>query len=367
MRVLLVSAPLIGHVFPLVPLARALMAAGHEVCVATGADGMAVAKAGVPTEDIAPGFTMGRIALPVLLRHPLIARSELRGRAGTRGVALLFGKVNDRIADSVVALASRFRPDLVLYEPLAVAGALAAARLGVPAVLHENSLYDGPTLVRVTSARLGAALRRHGVAELPADAATIVIAPPSVVPGRAGWPMRPVPYAAGTLDLPAPARPRVVVNRSTVGAPGGGLMPRVAKVAASVDAEFVFLNPDRATRIPANGRAVDWAPMPALLDTSAAVIHHGGAGTAIAALCAGVPQLVVNGAGDRRHNASLIATRGAGLATEEADITPDLITHLLSNRALKTTAEQVRAEVAAMPDPGSLVPRLERLAVDPPR
>jgi UDP:flavonoid glycosyltransferase YjiC (YdhE family) len=52
-----------------------------------------------------------------------------------------------------------------------------------------------------------------------------------------------------------------------------------------------------------------------LLETSAAVVHHGGAGTAIAALCAGVPQLVVNGTGDRCHNASLIAAVPAWLST----------------------------------------------------
>lgn len=361
MRVLLVSAPLIGHIFPLVPLGRALVAAGHEVCVATGGDGMAVTKAGLAAVDTAPNLSMGRVALPIALRHPLIARAEMRGRAGTRGVALLFAAVNDRIADAVVAAAVRFRPDLVVYEPLAVAGALAAAKLGVPAVLHENMLFDGPTLVRVTSSRLGKALRRHGIPALPADAATISIAPPSVLPNRPGRPMRPEPYATGDLDLPATARPRVVVTRSTVGASGGGLMPLVARVAAGIDAEFVFLNPDRKTRIPANGRAVAWAPMPALLATSAAVIHHGGAGTAIAALCAGVPQLVVNGTGDRRHNASLIAARGAGLAVDEPEINADLIRRVLQDPALLAAARDVRAEVAAMPPPSTLVPVLESL------
>jgi UDP:flavonoid glycosyltransferase YjiC (YdhE family) len=276
-------------------------------------------------------------------------------------VSLLFAAVNDRIADNVVAHALNWKPDLVLYEPLAVAGALAAAKLGVPAVLHENMLYDGPTLVRVTSSRFGAALQRHGVAELPADAATISIAPPTVLPGRVGWPMRPVPYATGALDLPAPLRPRVVVNRSTVAASGGKLMPIVARVAGSIDAEFVFVNPDKATRLPANGRAVDWAPMPSLLETSAAVIHHGGAGTAIAALCAGVPQLVVNGTGDRRHNAGLIAARGAGLASDESDISADLIMRVLTDSALAAAARDVRIEIESMPAPETLVPKLESL------
>ncbi|WP_309114588.1 hypothetical protein [Saccharothrix sp.] len=38
MKVLFVSAPLVGHVFPMIPLAKALRAAGHEVVLATGAD-----------------------------------------------------------------------------------------------------------------------------------------------------------------------------------------------------------------------------------------------------------------------------------------------------------------------------------------
>ncbi|MBM0259845.1 hypothetical protein JNW89_27280, partial [Micromonospora sp. 4G55] len=39
--------------------------------------------------DVAPGFDLGRIALPIMLRHPLIARRELAGTAGTRGAPAL--------------------------------------------------------------------------------------------------------------------------------------------------------------------------------------------------------------------------------------------------------------------------------------
>ena len=57
--------------------------------------------------------------------------TELLARTAS-GAALLFGQVNDELADGLVALAESWRPDLVLYEPFAVAGALAAARLDVP-------------------------------------------------------------------------------------------------------------------------------------------------------------------------------------------------------------------------------------------
>lgn len=370
-RVLVVSAPLLGHVFPLVPLARALSAAGHEVRVATAGDGLAVRTSGLPVEDVAPDFDFGRIARRTMLRHPLIARAELAGTAGTRGVALLFGTVNDQLADGVVELARRWRPDLVVHEPLAVAGALAAAVVGVPAVLHENSLFDGPTLIEATEARLGAARRRHGVDVLPQPAAAISIAPPSVLGGRAGWPMRAEPYSGEGAPpewLCRPGeRPRIAVSRSTVAGPGGGrLMPAVVAAAGTVDAEFVLIRPDRRTAampLPANVRTVDWVPLPAVLAHCAGVVHHGGAGTALAALHAGVPQLVVTGPGDRRHNAGVIARRGAGLAGSEREIDTASLRRLIEDAELARNAAEVRAEMLAMSTPPELVGRLVALAL----
>ncbi|MFC4020040.1 nucleotide disphospho-sugar-binding domain-containing protein [Micromonospora sp. GCM10011542] len=367
MRVLVVSAPLVGHVFPLVPLAVALRDAGHEVLLATGGGGLAAERAGLPVRDVAPGFDFGRIALRVLPRHPLIARAELRGTAGTRGAGLLFGALNDQLTDPVVALATEWRPDLVLHEPFAVAGAVAAARLGVPAVRQENSLFDGRYLVRATTERLRAALRRHGLTELPPPAAALAVAPPSVT-GQDGWPMRYDSYVGGG-DLPdwlrePGTRPRILVSRSTLTGPGDrGPMPAVVAAAARVDAEFVLVRPDpRSIRtLPDNVRVVDWIPLDAALSASAALVHHGGAGSVFGAFAAGLPQLATVGPGDRRHNAELVARRGAGLALLPRDITAQTLTRLLTDDALRTAAGEVSREIAAMPAPAELVPRLAAL------
>ncbi|WP_121398752.1 nucleotide disphospho-sugar-binding domain-containing protein [Micromonospora sp. M71_S20] len=367
MRVLVVSAPLIGHVAPLLPLAGALRDAGHEVLVATAADGLRAARPGVPTRDVAPAFDFGRIARRVLLRHPLIARAELAGTGGTRGAGLLFGAVNDQLADGVVAVAREWKPDLVIHEPFAVAGALAAATLGVPAVRLENALFDGRELARATLARLGPALRRHGLTALPPPAAAIAVAPPSVL-RQDGWPMRYATEAGGELPdwLREPGeRPRVLVSRSTLVGPGSaGPMPAVVAVADRVDAEFVLVRPEaRLARraLPGNVRTVDWIPIPAALPASAALVHHGGAGSVLSALIAGVPQLATVGAGDRRHNAGLVAARGVGIAVRTRDITADSLTRLVTDTALRDAARQVSAEIAAMPGPSELVRRLESL------
>lgn len=370
MRVLFGSAPLLGHVLPMVPLAEALRDAGHEVLIATGADALAVRRTGLPVEDVTPGFRFERIAKRTILRHPGLAVAELTGRAGTRVVGLLFGAVNDQLTDGLVALADRWRPDLVVHEPLAVAGAFAAVRRGVPAVLHENSLYDGPALVAATMTRLDRARRRAGIGDLPPSALTLTIAPPSVVGVRDGEPMRGVP-ARGFGELPdwlaAPGdRPRILVSRSTVAGPGGGsLMTAVVRAASPLDVEVVLVRPDRRVlrqgRLPANVRTVDWIPVNAALPYCAGVVHHGGAGSVLGALAAGVPQLVVPGPGDRRHNADLVAARGAGLALPERAITPAALDRLLADRSLVTAAGEVRREMATMPTPADLVPRLEAL------
>jgi len=370
-RVLIASAPMLGHVFPMIPMARALREAGHEVLLATAGDALAARDAGLPIEDVAPTFHFGRIARRTMSRHPLIAASELAGQAGTRGVGLIFAAVNEQMADGVVATAQRWAPELVVYEPLAAAGALAAARLGVPAVLHENSLFDGPELVRVTLARLTEALHRHGVHALPPTAATVSIAPPSVVGLRSGWPMRCISYSGNGavpdwLGRPS-ERPRILVSRSTVAGPGGNrFMTAVVAAASSVDAEFVLVRPDRRVLrrepLPDNVRTVGWVPLTAALATSAAIVHHGGAGTVLAALNAGVPQLVVPGPGDRTYNARLIAARGVGLASATKGISATNLTQLIRDPALRSAAEEVQREMAAMPMPEDIVPRLVGLA-----
>jgi UDP:flavonoid glycosyltransferase YjiC (YdhE family) len=372
MRVLVVSGPTLGHVFPMVPLQRALRAAGHDVLVGTAGDAMGVRQAGLSIEDVAPTFHFGRVARRMMMGHPLTARAELAGVGGTRGVSLLFGAVNEQMAAGVVALADRWKPDLVVYEPLAVAGALAAARCGVRAVLHENSLFDGPLLVQATAERMANVLRSHGMTGQPPMDAIVTVAPPSLVGARRGWPMRYVPYS-GEGVLPdwlrrPPVRPRIAVSRSTVAGPGGGdIMSAVVAAAPNVDAEFVLVRPDRKVlrrkALPENIRTVAWIPLNSALLACAGIVHHGGAGGVLGALAAGVPQLVVPGPGDRRHNARLVAARGAGLAVAAKAITATELIRLITDTALASAAGEVRQEMAAMPGPVELVARLEALKV----
>ncbi|MBE9375459.1 glycosyltransferase [Saccharopolyspora sp. HNM0983] len=370
MRIFVASAPLLGHVFPMIPLARALRDAGHEVLVATAGHGLAARRHDLPVEDIAPNLRFGRIAGRVLLGHPLIARAELAGEGGLRGLSRIFAAVNDEMADGAVALADRYEPDLVVHEPLAVFGALAAARRGAPAVVHENSLFDPAELTRSTAARLGKTFQRHGVPSLPASAGSMTISPTSVVGPRSGMPMRYEPVSVpgeipDWLREPPRSCPRILVSRSTVDGPWESPMVAAVTAAPEVDAEFVLVRPDDSIigrELADNVRTVDWIPINDVLPTCAGIVHHGGAGSIFGALAGGTPQLMTPGAGDRKHNAQLVARRGAGLAVSARDIVAAHLKKLVEDPALTAQAHEVRTEMAAMPAPEELVPRLEKLA-----
>jgi UDP:flavonoid glycosyltransferase YjiC (YdhE family) len=375
-RVLLVAAPLVGHVLPLVPLARALEAAGHEVRLASAGDGAAAGRDhGLPTTDVALGLTVGPVFVRALARHPRLVAREARGGTGTDVVGLLFAAVGERMAAGTVALADDWAPDLVVQEPLAVAGSLAAARRGVPVVLLEGNLFDAGDLLAATSARFDTRrLRRHGVGELPPPAAVLLTAPPSLVGRRRGLPLRFVPVGDGAApdDLARRGdRPRIIVSRSTVKDPRPDrLMRQVVAATTGLDVDVVLARPDRAVArrpLPANVRTTGWLPFPSVFPVSAGVVHHGGAGTVMTALAAGTPQLVVPGAGDRRVNAELVAARGAGLAVPGDRITGEALLRLAHDERLREAAAEVAAEIAAMPPPSALVPRLEDVAAGAPR
>jgi UDP:flavonoid glycosyltransferase YjiC (YdhE family) len=362
---------MVGHTLPLVPLAHAFRSAGHDVVLASAADGVAAGRsAGLDARDVAPGFNLRSTFTPAALRHPIMTAKEVSGRAGTKLVGHLFAAVFAKMADGVVALADEWRPDLVVHEPLAATGSLAAARRRIPVVTVDASLFDAEELRGVTLANVGATARRFGVAEFPPIAEQLVTGPPSVVGSHRGRPMRYIPVAG---DRPAPAeltrpggRPRIVVTRSTVDDPRpDALMSSVVTAADGADVEVVLVRPDpRVTRrpLPPNVRTADWLPFPAVFPAASAVVHHGGAGTLLTALAAGIPQLIAPGAGDRTVHAELVAGRGAGLAVPAKRITTGDLQRLVSEAGLARTAREVADEIAGMPAPDELVEPLAALA-----
>ncbi len=375
--------PGIGHVFPVVPLAWALRAAGHEVLVATAADGVAaVVRAGLPVVDTAPGLDVKAVfgagqdtgrALAAQLRE----HGEEFVRSGGRTpdfVLGLYARISDRMAGETVRLARYWRPDVVVHTADQGAGLLAACATGVPSVEHginfvrEDALPERflPFLAE-TAARLGVPDR------LPERAALHVVPAEFLVGDGEGWPLRYVPYNAGGV-LPdwlcRPAeRPRVLVTLGTV-LPSlgglGGVAPLLAAT-AELDAEVLLafgdgVDADALGPLPANTRLTGWVPLAALLASCSAIVHHGGSGTTLTALAAGVPQLVLPQAADQFVNAEVVAAHGLGVRRDPSEVDTATIRSLVADGELRVAARAAVARIRAQPAPAAVVPRLEALA-----
>ncbi|WP_405362862.1 glycosyltransferase [Kitasatospora sp. NBC_00085] len=371
MRVLFAGAPGVGHLFPLVPLARAMRDLGHVVAVASMDGGEPVAACGLPYLPLAPGVDWRKeIREAGRTRRPDLMRRVVETDAADREAFVpLAAHVNSAVADATVELAARWRPDLVVYEYLFPVALLAATSLGVPAVQHDLGFVRTPRLRALMLAEMAETFARHGIDRLPEPVDTVDLAPPSMVRGeRYGCSMRPVAYnGEGALPEPlaAPARrPRVAVTLGTVPPRTDGLtrIERVIAAAADVHADFVLatgeLDLSTLGTLPDNVRSYGWVPWRALLGTCAAAIHHGGSGTALAALDAGVPQLALPDGSDRFVNADAVRERGAGLSAGAEEIGPALLDRLLADDALARAAHEVSAEISAMPGPTALAARL---------
>jgi UDP:flavonoid glycosyltransferase YjiC (YdhE family) len=117
---------------------------------------------------------------------------------------------------------------------------------------------------------------------------------------------------------------------------------------------------------PPNARVERWWPQADVMPAAAAMVGHGGFGTTMAALVAGVPQVVMPlFAFDQFVNADRVVAVGAGLqllgGADAVQELPAALSRLLADPAFGAGARAVAAEIADLPDVAGCVPVLEEL------
>jgi UDP:flavonoid glycosyltransferase YjiC (YdhE family) len=377
-RVLFVAHPAVGHVYPMVPLAWALRAAGHEVLIATAGDGLAVANAGLAVVDLLPGFDRRAMLTRMRREQPELVEQRLHVRIDDlHQEAPRFARMSARLGEAALPIAESWRPDLVVQSQLQGAGLLLASTLDVPLVTHGFGLARTGDLAGLLWQYMADVADRHGLTAPPERHVQLDVAPPSMVPGPPlGWPMRYVPYNGGGVLpgwLQAPAdRPRIAVTLGTVapGTVGTAPLGRILELADHVDAEFILAlgsgEEDQWGTLPDSVRAAGWLPLTQLLPGCAAVVHHGGAGTTLTALACGTPQAIAPSGGDRYINAAAVHRRGAGLSIEPAELTTDLLLRLLKPGDIGRAAREVSEEMAGLPGPADIAVQLQQLVTEGP-
>lgn len=371
MRILFTGPASVGHLFPMVPTAQALQAAGHQVLFAVSAPCDQMRQSGLPTVEIGDGSTLmeafRRAANGADLQFITDGNSPQQAE---RSAAAGFAEHGRVTIDDLFAIAAAWRPDIIVHAAFQAAAPLVSAALGIPAVVHNFGVMSGFGMVGMLADLLADEYRARGV-EGPATHTVLDVVPPSLGGDGTGWRVRYVPHNGGgsvPLDLVARgSRPRIAVTLGTVVTAFAGVSPvtRVISEAASVDAEFLLAVGDTDLSplgtLPDNVRALPWVPLAQLLDTADAIVHHGGAGTMLTAASLGVPQLILPQGADHFVNTDAATGLGFALRTTGDEVDADLLGRLLTDEALRKGAAATQAEMAALPSPTDLVASFEAI------
>ncbi len=384
MRVLITTWPAHGHLLPLLPLARAAVEAGHEVVVATGAEGVIEAqRRGLATWDVGPS----RAEADRAFRARVVDLGALtpEGRMATV-IANMFGAAAFQRAAALVPRAEDWKPDLVVHPVTELAGAIAAARSGARHVVHGL----GPLPAEAWAwfgARFGDLCAEWDVPELVEGILTVPYldnCPPSLQADAVAAfgcrrPLRPsagdgepgerLPWDDATLaGLPYEATVHLTLGTLFHGAPGvfetalAGLsrLPVNVLVAAGPGTD-----PGRFGPQPRHVLVADFAPHALLLPRCTALATQGGAGTIVAALAHGLPHLILPQGADQFANGATAERAGVALTVPPPELTANAVAEamarLLADPAFTGRARAVQAEIAAMPSAPQV---LEELLAD---
>jgi UDP:flavonoid glycosyltransferase YjiC (YdhE family) len=282
--------------------------------------------------------------------------------------------------DDLVPIAERFQPDLVVHEVGALAGPIVATLHDIPYVTHA---FGSPVPAeRLTAAgEFVAPLWQRFDLTVPPCAGVfehvyLDIYPQSLhfsedVHVRNAHPLRPVIYAPPFADAgtwrPDVVRPRVYVTFGTVFNEPGPAFRNAVHAAGEFAAQVLVTvghNGDvhAFDPLPRSVTVLPFVPQSKVLDWCDIVVSHGGSGTFLGAITAGVPQLCLPQAADQFRNAAACERAGVGIRLGPADASAESIGRalheLVHGHAFHDATALLATEIAAMPHPDEVAAEL---------
>ena len=373
MRIAFASTRGAGHLGPLVPLGRACVRAGHEVLVLAPEEAAHVARrAGLPFRAVG--------APPAAVRERAWASvwSAETSPGAEHVVRELFTRLQARAAlPRMLAAIEEWAPDVLVRETLEFASSAAAERLGVPEVqfgIHLSSHWDAGALGLAAPAldelRVAAGLAPDPTVRSARRAPLLTLAPASLGP--------PLPAVRRYRDPDAPSpdrrdEPLIYVSFGSEAAATGryfpGLYRAVAEALGALGTPILLTvgarqDPAELGPLPSSARAERWVAQAEVMPRATAMVGHGGSGSTLMALAAGVPLALMPLFADGHGNAERVADAGAGIALDGVDGVADAVRALLEDRRHRRAAARIAAEIRAQPPIDEAVGILERLADD---
>ena len=372
MRVLLATTANNGHFGPMLPFAGACQRAGHDVLVAAPESfAGAVERAGHrhwTCPDIDPN-ERAAVHAKFLAAEPE-KRNEIMVTLGAELAAR-------SIMPGMLAAIDEWRPDVILREIGELGSAIAGELRGVPCVQMLIGLDKFVDFTLPLAARALVGYRTSlGLAPDP-DGANLYRAPSfSLLP-----PSLEVPRAevgpevhrfrvpvADSAPLPAwwvgDEAPLVYATFGTVaaGVPfAAAAFNTVVESLADLPVRLLVTvgdggDPSAWSALPPNVHVERWVPQQDVLANAAAMVCHGGTGTVLGGLTAGVPMVVVPQFADQPDNAERVAAIGAGIGIGAGEAAPvraeevrAAVHSVLTEPSYRAAAGAIAKEIAALP------------------
>jgi UDP:flavonoid glycosyltransferase YjiC (YdhE family) len=390
MRVLFTAIPGSGHYHPLVPVARALQQAGHEVAFATAemlretveGNGFRFFRAGGewPRQLQQDADAMARMA-ESMMRMPPEARREMMA-------SHFVGHFARSMVPDLVALVSHWRPDLFVRDSMEFGAAIAGEHLGIPhasvqvgAVLPEDHGHP------VMRARLDEVRATVGLPPAPpVESLYRYLHLCFVTPRYLGGTPPPTAHyfqpalfdQSGHERLPAWAehlgkngRPVVYVTLGTVFNKVLGVLRTLVEGVREEPVELVVtvgrdLDPAVLGPQPAHVHVERYIPQTLLFPKVDLAILHGGYNSTTSALTHGLPLVLVPIAADQPMNAERCKALGVARVVEPLSMTPESVREavrdVLRTPSYRENARRFQQEARTLPGLPRAVELLEKLA-----
>jgi len=380
-RILFTCRPLSGHFDPLLPLAEAARATGHEVAFATGSPVVGRARdAGFAAFEAGPADTFRAEWTP---RFP--GFTTLVGDAQR---TFFFSEIfaNLELAPRAVdldSIMSAWQPDLVVHELAELAAPLVSTARGIPYV----DVGYGSLIPRAILEAAGVAASPHWRARglephplagafryLYVDPCPPALQNPEIADIAVVQPIRPAAGEWGATERPTwlddlPRRPIVYVTLGTIWNTDLDVFRLV--IQALRDHVNVVVTIGRANDPallgpqPTGVIISTFIPQHEVLPWCDAVVAHGGSGTVLGALAHGLPLLVIPQGADQWSNADKVVTAGAGLQLLREELSVEAVREcvasLLGEPSYRQAASNIEAEIRAMPSAADAVGGFELL------
>ncbi|HEX8228685.1 MAG TPA: glycosyltransferase [Chloroflexia bacterium] len=392
MKVLFTTHPTASHWHPLVPLARALEAAGHEVAFATS-------PGFCPTIE-AKGFRCFPAGADDLPEERQQRREQLVGLSPQEETFFTLrhafaGVRAERSLMSLLDILRDWQPGVVVRENTEFAGCVAAERAGVPhAVVQITAAWPffldaiGPPVARLCE-----------LVGLPAENPGDVLYGYLLLSPRplSLWnPAVPVPSTAhafryagfsqsGKEELPGwvaeldkqGKRPTVYATLGTFDNERTDILRAILEGLRDEPLNLVLTvgrnrDPQEFGEQPANVHVERYIPNNLLLPYCDLVLCHGGSGTMMDALSLGLPMVLIPIAADQPENAQRCAELGVARVVEPDRHTGSELAHairvatreVLAAAHYREAAQRLRKEIEELAGLEYAVTLLERLAVE---